>query len=652
MRNLSEMFESMHSFSQFVNENESVDEGLKDVLDTVKSKFKRVVSWFKKIVVNVKSYWLTVDDAGEVQPAITPLTAGQAYKDGAINKNSTLVVLGKTSARLIGLNTKAINAKSLYGKGNSLDYWRAAKLKKENLSDPATDTPAWVFENNGQIDDYDKFINEVKLEPADPQATYARVDTPMLIKAIKSRIENKKLSKLLIWGAPDIGKTAILEAVVKAIRESNPEYHLIIKTLAHEIPENFTLPAYTNPQDPHNNRAINIPKTWLPVYNPTGNPSKDAALDAACGEGLLFIDELSRASKQVLDTILPLINEGRLDDWRLGSGWTIICASNRMEDEVSGQTRISNALANRFAQVHFCPTVNSWKAWAEKQNYISPLLLSWLSLGDSESEIGGGKYFYWDPNEEGEETSADVESSVMCTPRSWAKAMEDIAVFAHTADLEGFKLLDVPIDILKTVLSWHIPTRVIDAFIAFLDAIRKVGDFDAAVHSIWSNGGSFVKIDSKNLAEIVLPMAQLVMVAHKDSLPTKEEFESMTSWVVKSKSEQLASYVLANFKIMFLSKVSKKTLSTADGSSMSYQDLVFTIKDTIASINRADKNTRETQMNFLKRQYADFCSEWGIDFDDIPDYSDGLSKLAKAYGAAFEQIEKSLAGTGISGGLG
>lgn len=655
MRNLSEMFESMQSLSQFVNENENVDEGLKDVWTTVKSKFKRVVNWFKKIVVNVKSYWLTVDDAGEVQPAITPLTAGQAYKDGAINKNSTLVVLGKTSARLVGLGTKASDAKSLYGKGNSLNYWRAAKLKKENLNNSSSDVPTWVFENGGQIDDYDEFINEVKLDAVDPQAAFSQVDTPALKKRIIMGIKNKKLPKLLIWGAPGIGKTAIINAVVEAMRESNPEYHLIVKTLSNETPENFTLPAYTNPEDLRNSMATDIPKSWLPVYNPTGNSSKDAALDAACGNGLLFIDELSRASAQVLNIILPLVNEGLFNGWKLGSGWTIVCASNRMEDEMSGQTSIGNALSNRFSQLYFRPTLNSWKAWAEEQNFISPLLLSWLSLAGS--EIGGGKYFYWDPNEEGE-GSDDAESRLMCTPRSWTYAMQVLAEYAKTADeehfrgLKGFAILDIDTDILSLALNECIPSAAVSSFIAFLGTIKQIGDFDAAVYSIWSNGGSSVKIDPKVLASISLPMAQLAMAAHKDSLPTKEEFESMATWVVKSKSEQLASYVLANFKIMFLSKVSKKTLPTDDRSSMSYQDLVFTIKDTIANIKRADKNKRETQMNFLRRQYADFCSEWGIDFDDIPDYSDGLSKLAKAYGAAFEQIEKSLAGTGISGGLG
>ena len=56
-----------------------------------------------------------------------------------------------------------------------------------------------------------------------------------------------------------------------------------------------------------------------------------------------FIDELSRATPQVLNVILPLINEGILNGYKLGSGWTIVCASNRREDD-EGQESIGNAL--------------------------------------------------------------------------------------------------------------------------------------------------------------------------------------------------------------------------------------------------------------------------------------------------------------------
>ena len=58
-------------------------------------------------------------------------------------------------------------------------------------------------------------------------------------------LKNKKLAKLLIWGAPGIGKTAILMNVLEEMKSDFPNYQLICKTLSNETPDNFTLPKYT-----------------------------------------------------------------------------------------------------------------------------------------------------------------------------------------------------------------------------------------------------------------------------------------------------------------------------------------------------------------------------------------------------------------------
>ena len=49
------------------------------------------------------------------------------------------------------------------------------------------------------------------------------------LKEMISRcINNKKLARLLIWGAPGIGKTAILLNIISEIKIAN--YRLIVKT--------------------------------------------------------------------------------------------------------------------------------------------------------------------------------------------------------------------------------------------------------------------------------------------------------------------------------------------------------------------------------------------------------------------------------------
>ena len=587
MKNISEMFEDSRSMADVYNESQ-IDEGLKDILKKVKEKFKKVFNYLKGIVVKAGSYFLPVDDEGNIQPAITPMTSGQAYKDGAINTNSTFVALGKDEAKIVGYKANLSSAKKLYGSGNSIQYWN--RMLKEAL------------ERNENI------INEVKMQNEDPEAKYnVIVDDKMLKQHIKMVLKNRKLARLLIWGAPGIGKTAILNSVLEEYEEFK-DYNLIVKTLSNETPDNFTLPKYTI--EDGQEKATDVPKTWLPVYKPTGDAAKDAELDAKCGKGLLFIDELSRATQQVLNVMLPLVNEGNFNEYKMGSGWTIICASNRMEDEMSGQAELGNALVNRFKQVYYEPCVKTWENWAKTQNYISPLLLQWLNLPASEN-MSGGKFFYMDPNEDSDGST----TKLMCTPRSWTNAMRELAEYSETGKLEGWSIFDIPRNIIAMTLNSYVPASAVDGFLAFLEVISSIGNFDDAVRSVWQ-GGDF-SLDKKKLNLVSLPLAQLICTAHADKLPTTEEFENLANFLVKQNSDQLASYVLDVFKNVFMGMVEDEL-----------RNHLFVMKKKI------DKYP--DKLNAFKSTFTPFESKWGVGIEDMPDYSIGLKVISKKYQQAFK----------------
>ena len=78
---LKERFEDIVSVGKDEQREEHIDEGLKDVIASLKRKFKQVVNFLTGIVAKLTgSYWCPVDDDGQVLNAISPLTAGQAYK--------------------------------------------------------------------------------------------------------------------------------------------------------------------------------------------------------------------------------------------------------------------------------------------------------------------------------------------------------------------------------------------------------------------------------------------------------------------------------------------------------------------------------------------------------------------------------------------
>jgi hypothetical protein len=597
MKDIQESLLEVQSLVDFIDDQreEHIDEGLKDILNTLKRKFKQVVSFLTGIVAKLTgSYWCPVDDNGNVQNAISPLTAGQAYKDGAINKASTLVVMSGAGRRIVGLSTKPAEAKKLYGSGNSLQYWQ--KINETAESQAAN-------------------VNEVKMHTEDPEAKYNVVDTDELKEEIALCFKHKDLARLMIWGAPGIGKTAILMSVLNSLPNGN-EYNLIVKTLSNETPDNFTLPKYVEVDGQE--KATDVPKTWLPVYKPTGDRNQDQILDDACGKGLLFIDELSRATPQVLNVMLPLINEGIFNGYHLGSGWVIICASNRAEDEMAGQSDIGNALSNRFSQLYYEPTVKTWMQWAKTQNYMSPLLLQWLAMPEHEN-MSGGKYFYMDPNEDME--GAGV-TKVMCTPRSWTNAMRKLATYSETGALEGFTLFDIPRRILQRTLNQYVPAQAVDSFIAFLDVISKVGNFDAAVKDIWKNGGKNFKLAKKDLQMVALPISQLVVSAHSQSYPDQKEFENLCTWMVAQNSDQLASYILDILQNVFAGMLPEKT-----------RPGMFIMAKKIKVLAAQDS----VKADMYRDAYKPFTDKWGFTLDTMPDYSVGHQMLAKAYGAAFSQ---------------
>lgn len=627
MKKIQECFCGTRDIVEYINSSQadSMNEGLKDFIKSAKEKLgslaKNVLSWAKGLVAQVQHWFMLTNPDGEILPCSTPLTMGHAYKSGLINKTSTFVGMGKESGKLVGTSEPFANAKKLYPSTKEWWSWLKSNARiSESIktSDKELDFIKSICESNAENNpEFNQILNEVKLANEDPQAKYnVIVDNKKLRQIIKRHVTSGKLARLLIWGAPGIGKTAILMSIVDEIAaEQGKDFSLIVKTLSNETPDNFMLPKYVG------DRADDVPKTWLPVYRPTGDAKADAEADEKCGRGLLFIDELSRATQQVQNVVLPLVNEGIFNGWKLGSGWSIICASNRDEDEDrGGQTSIGNALGNRFAQVYYEPCCDTWREWADKQGFMSPLLTQWLNMPAGES-LAGGKYYYWDPN--GDDSDMDP-THIMCSPRSWTNAMRDLAEYHHTGKLEGFNIFDIDEFDLKFILNQYVPAAAVDAFWAFLQTISRIGDFDAAVESAWHGNGSGLKIKPNDLIKVAMPLAQLVVCAHKDSLPTQQEFDSLANWLVKANNEQLASYVIDVFKNVFGNNVpdSDSTLGLTD-----MKSYIFFLKK---------MNDRKPEIWNNIHAFDAFMKSWGVDRKTMPDYSTGMSIIAKKYSEAFK----------------
>ena len=211
--------------------------------------------------------------------------------------------------------------------------------------------------------------------------------------------------------------------------------------------------------------------------------------------------------------------------------------------------------------------------------------------------------------------------------------MEQLAVYHHTGTLEGFNIFDLDESTVKMILNKNVPAEAVDAFWSFLKLISSVGDFDNAIRAVWKNGGRGLKISKDNIINVALPLAQLIICAHKDTLPTKEEFESLATWVASTGSEQLASYVLDIFKNVFGVNIPDKA------SGIDSQDLKIQIFFLHKLYEQDAQKPAHKQVWAHVRIFDQFFQAWGVTPQTMPDYSEGISILSKKYALAFQAAQ-------------
>ena len=151
---------------------------------------------------------------------------------------------------------------------------------------------------------------------------------------------------VFIWGAPGIGKSALVEEFAKEV--GLPCVSLLGSQLA--------------PED-----IIGIPQIQdgVSAFLP---PKMIARKDPY----VLFLDELNACSQEVQKAFYSLIHERRIGEYHLPPGSVVIGAGNRSQDSAIVKT-MSSALINRMVHVQLAAHPRDWLKWAQA-NGIHPFL--------------------------------------------------------------------------------------------------------------------------------------------------------------------------------------------------------------------------------------------------------------------------------------
>lgn len=297
-------------------------------------------------------------------------------------------------------------------------YWaRVMNAHVANESFTALDAIHYVNEHYYKVSDiYNKSINEsVAISLRNPiKNLYGReVNTKKLRSILTLNIMQQLSGKpgkhsdtkpVLIWGAPGIGKTAIVKQTIAGLKE---KYGMDL-AIQHILGGSMYRDDYVLPDTKKNVageiQATDVPKLWLPVYKVPVNPEALEVIDYHYNSGLyqytendltdkegklhkewakeyyggiIFVDEFSRMPEQSKNIIMNVINDHVYNGLYLASRWGWVLAANRAMDMTNDQygSAISMeadveevAKVTRYEQYTFVPTKSEWLEWARSIN--------------------------------------------------------------------------------------------------------------------------------------------------------------------------------------------------------------------------------------------------------------------------------------------
>jgi hypothetical protein len=275
-----------------------------------------------------------------------------------------------------------------------------------------------------------------------------------VVRLYKSKERGGRAKPIFIYGAPGIGKTEIVGQAADELgipvmkldlQFMNPEDFLGIPS-RHDI----------TPVEVEDGKVTNFGKGFTRANPPALLPPDNGKDNRG---GIIFMDEMNRANKAVLNSIMQFVQKGEVGPYKLPDKWVIVAAGNRPE-EAEGVADFDFALADRFTIKNYVPTIEGYASWADKNEKILPELVTFLTFNQ--------EYFH--------NLDADKKSLNYPTPRSWT----DGALILHDeiTDQGSKSWRDIPREEILNIFYDQVGPQAAGKFVAYLDILRKVSDSD------------------------------------------------------------------------------------------------------------------------------------------------------------------------------
>lgn len=204
---------------------------------------------------------------------------------------------------------------------------------------------------------------------------------------------------MLISGKHGIGKSEM-------IKEYCTENNFHLETLFISLLDESDLQGLPTPS------SDNKSTVWLrPEWISSMHKAKEAGKEV-----VLFLDELNRGTRDVLQCTLELILNKQINGHKLPEGTFIVSAINPSDDDYHVQ-ELDPAMINRFFYHELSVDAEKWLSWAE-QNDVHSIIRRFISRKNDYLNFT---------------TETEI---VSCTPRSWTKLSDILKTIEKTNNEE------------------------------------------------------------------------------------------------------------------------------------------------------------------------------------------------------------------------
>ena len=406
----------------------------------------------------------------------------------------------------------------------------------------------------------------------------------ILYSVTHGTLTDEPSAPVLIWGAPGIGKSAIIEEVARQFAFSEQDMRLIKVDLATMNPEDLFLPYKKEVKKDDDIDAMiksgRAPADWLPVYHVSmGQKGNDLANSTIFDEndppkydkegnrisgtpikegGIIFFDEIVRVKASVKDALLTLLDkQRRIGQYKLGDKWTIIAAANREQDEPDAEIQKTYAFMDRFNHYNYSPTFKDWEKWAigarnkKGELIILPEIVNFVKWwGKTEDDAtarlshGGGKYFY----------DFSQKRDVNANPRAWEKASAALKLMRKAmAAMKKSNDYELDRDEIVRAVMGSVGRTVAEDFANFLDMSRFVSMEDLEL--VYTDPGKAPTLKSmeekfkgQKASDITLRKISFMMslaACKAGQILTQDQLKNLCKWLVIP--ENVDNKLLATF---------------------------------------------------------------------------------------------------------